>query len=32
MKDVWRYAGMRPGAPCAMGTGLPMMLMWPADS
>ena len=32
MKDVWKFAGMRLGAPCVMGTGLPMMLMWPAGS
>ena len=31
MKDVWRFAGMRPGALCAMGSGLSMMATWPAD-
>ena len=32
LKDVWRFAGMRRGAPCVMGTGLQMMHKWPADS
>jgi len=32
MKDEWRFAGMRPGAPCAMDSGLPMTAMWPAGS
>ena len=32
LKDVWRFAGMRRGALCVMGTGLQVMHKWPADS
>ena len=32
MKDVWRCAGMRPGALCVMTSGLHLMHKWLADS
>ena len=32
MRVVWRFAGMRPGALCVMGSGLDLMRKWPADS
>ena len=32
MKVVWRSAGMRPGAPSVMDSGLPMTAMWLADN
>ena len=32
MRVVWRFAGMRPGALCVMGSGQDLMHKWPADS
>ena len=32
MRVVWRSAGMRPGALCAMDYGQPLMHKWLADS
>jgi len=32
MREGWRFAGMRPGAPCVMEGGQLMMLKWLADS
>ena len=32
MKDVWRYAGMRPGALCVMTFGQDLMHKWPAGN
>ena len=32
MMVVWRFAGMRPGALCAMDSGQDLMHKWPADS
>ena len=32
MRVVWRFAGMRPGAPCVMTSGLILMQELPADS
>ena len=32
MRVVWRFAGMKPGALCVMGSGQDLMHKWPADS
>ena len=32
MRVALRFAGMRPGALCVMGSGLDLMHKWPADS
>ena len=32
LKDVWRFAGMRPGALYVMGSGQDLMHKWLADS
>ena len=32
LKVVWRFAGMRPGAPYVMDSGQDLMHKWPVDS